>query len=237
MKDLIIYNLATCPERQHLLGDMIESIYEQADIINIALNRYDHIPKELDGRRKIHVMLDTKDVWAERGKFASVSRVNGYYFGVDDDIIYPDDYSRKMIEAIERYGRRVIVCVHGNIAKTPFTSFYKDCEKFLFHSSLLKDTAVHFPGTGTIAFHTDTIKLLIDQFKCPYMSDIWMGILTQEKRVPVIAIRRETGWLKPVFITGIYEKVEKSPQLREQQNSLIRRFLGIQFQGRYWRVW
>jgi hypothetical protein len=39
---------------------------------------------------------------------------------------------------------------------------------------MIRAKQVNILGTGTIAFHTDTIKLSIDDFKLPNMADIWL---------------------------------------------------------------
>ena len=37
---------------------------------------------------------------------------NAYAFSVDDDIVYPPDYVRRMVTKIEEYRRQAIVGVH-----------------------------------------------------------------------------------------------------------------------------
>jgi hypothetical protein len=225
MKDLIIANIATIPQRTACLEKAISTIIDQVDLLNISLDSYNSIPSSLQGHPKIYCSLDTKHRYAERGKFFWVNQVAGYYFTVDDDILYPTDYVTKMIEAIERYDRKAIITVHGNNIKHPFINYYKSMEPVLFRSELRQDTSVDFPGTGTMAFHTDTMKFSIKDFELPYMSDLWLGLLAKQNKVPVIAIQRDRGWLTPMFVPGIYEQGLKDPLLRKQQVDLIRRFI------------
>ncbi len=224
MNDLIIANMATCPERKHIVWNTIVSILKQVDILNISFNRFDFIPGLYDDYRKINRFLDM-DNMAERGKFLMVDKVKGYYLTIDDDIIYPDDYCVKMIDAVERYNRKSIITVHGNKIKQPFTDFYKDRDCFRHKESLASDTVVDFPGTGTVAFHTDTLKFSVEDFEHPYMSDIWLGLIARQRKIPVIAIARQQNWLKPVYVPGIFEKVSRDIELKNKQTALIKEFI------------
>jgi len=45
----------------------------------------------------------------------------------DDDLIYPKDYAKKMVEAIERYNRKAIVSFHGTVVnRLPIATYYQD---------------------------------------------------------------------------------------------------------------
>jgi hypothetical protein len=55
---------------------------------------------------------------------------------------------------------------------------------------------VQFGGTGVMAFHTDTIKFSIDEFKYPNMADIWVGLFAQRMKIPVLAIKHRKGWIR-----------------------------------------
>lgn len=50
----------------------------------------------------------------DNGKFYAVDKIDksSYVFTVDDDIIYPKDYVRRMITKVEEYGRKAVVGVH-----------------------------------------------------------------------------------------------------------------------------
>jgi len=227
---MVIANLATTFERQDLLRPVIDTIIRQVDRVNIWLNSYPTVPLWILGEEKVTWYIDAQNSQACRGKFAFLDGYKGYYFTIDDDIIYPQDYVVKMIEAVERYDRKAIVCVHADNVKQPFKNYYdpnsRDC--FLFRSAMREDTVIDFPGTGTMAFHTDTIKFSMHDFQWPFMSDIWMGIIARRNNVPVIAVKRQANWLQAIFTKGIFEKVMKDPELREQQTKLINEYLAME---------
>ena len=92
-----------------------------------------------------------------------------------------------------------MVGLHARTMKQAVKSFYRDKSK-IFHclSALKKDQVVHILGTGTTAFHTETIKVKIEDFEIPNMADIWFAILGQKQAVPFIAVSRKKRWLSLV---------------------------------------
>jgi len=60
-------------------------------------------------------------------------------------------------------------------------SFYNNCYRFSYKNPLPTDFFVNILGTGTTAFHTDTIKVSIKDFKKPNMADIRLGMLAQKQ--------------------------------------------------------
>lgn len=137
------------------------------------------------------------DFYGDAGKFEGLQKVEEkdfYYFSCDDDLVYSEEYFDHMIEAIERYDRKAVVCLHGStFAKFPIESYYKD--KYGPHCLHPQYSSVRvlFPGTGVTAFHSSLFtqeerKNFLENFPIPNMADIWMGILLQRKKIPAVAI-------------------------------------------------
>ena len=80
--DKRIFNVASY-KRGDTLIKTIESIYDQADIINISLNDYDEIPVELYDK-KLNIFL-TNNEKGDAYKFTNLLNSNGYFFTIDDD--------------------------------------------------------------------------------------------------------------------------------------------------------
>jgi hypothetical protein len=120
---------------------------------------------------------------------------SGFCFIIDDDIIYPKNYVKRMIRKIEKYKRRTIVCVHGCILKNKFESYPKSRQAFNYYSELKEDTKIDIVGAGTIAYHTDTLKLSMDDFETTGMSDIWISIKLRALKIKPVCISRKNNWL------------------------------------------
>lgn len=183
----ITANIATLPNREKLLKRTVKSLYDQVDKINIWLNDYNKVPgwcidAKIRTRRTANV--------GDQGKLLFLER--GYYFSCDDDLIYPPDY----VEHLKSKINNNIITVHGKNFAPPAKSYYHGalnkirCDELLTH-----DTKVQIPGTGVMAFHTDTIQFTAEDFKCKNMADIWVGIKANNLNIPVICIAHKANWL------------------------------------------
>lgn len=115
---------------------------------------------------------------------------------LDDDLFYPQDYVDKIVEKINHYQKNAFICVHANLLpKHKISSYYQDKLGIHFEKKLEEDTQVLIPGTGTLGFHTDNIKLSQSIFLVPNMTDIWLAIYAYENKIPIISIERQDNWL------------------------------------------
>jgi len=131
----------------------------------------------------------------DAGKFFNCDKIKGYRLICDDDIIYPSDYVRTMISAVERYKRKCIVGVHAIKLKDEVKDYYNDRWTFHMRDGLSSDRAVHLFGTNTVAYHTDTIELLPEHFPEANMADIWLYVQTQKQKVGCVTVAREDNWV------------------------------------------
>jgi len=210
MKDKVIYNIASY-KRADTLINTINSIYNQCDIINLTLNDYDEIPVELFDK-KINLFISDNDK-GDAYKFYNLINSEGYFFTIDDDLIYPENYSEYMIGKIEEYKRKSFITIHGrNFNNPPIKSYYSDKNQlFHFNQLLNKDTKVQFGGTGVMAFHTDLFKVNMDYFREPNMADVWVGKYAIENNIDIICVRHNSGFVTQQMINeSIYNNEYKS---------------------------
>ena len=94
----------------------------------------------------------------------------------------------RTISKIEKYNRNCVIGFHGSIIKDNFKNYYSSHSRNVlsFNKKIEKDMNVHILGTGTIGFHTSTIKVKFEYFKTPNMADIYFGIKGQEQKIPFI---------------------------------------------------
>ena len=197
--DPIFAFMASFPPRIKSLEQSVRSLVRQVDHLYIYLNGYDHIPKFLDDERitalPAHNLEDLRDV----GKTYHMSGApSGYYFTVDDDIFYPEDYCEKMVRSIERYNRDTVVGVHGVIFEIPFTKYFSpDRLVYHFRRKLDQDEFVNLLGTGTTAFHSSTIRL--NHTLMPKgMLDIGLAVTARRSGIPMVTLARDDMWLRPL---------------------------------------
>lgn len=184
--------LATIPGREEGLSAVLKSISPQVDEVYVYLNGFKEMPSCLLGYDNVFI-VEGPDV-GDRGKFISVDQFDGYYFAIDDDINYPGNYVRRLIDSIERYGRRAVVGWHGSQLKKGFSSYYEQSSRrvMTFGGRYDDDHRVHLLGTGCLAFHTDTIDIRYESFTRANMADIFFALVGQKQKVPfVLAAHRK----------------------------------------------
>jgi glycosyltransferase involved in cell wall biosynthesis len=198
--DKIIYNIASY-KRGDTLIKTIQSIYNQCDIINVTLNNYDEIPVELYDK-KINIFIGDNEK-GDAYKYYTLKDSEGYYFTVDDDLIYPENYSDYMIGKIEEYGRNSIITIHGRTFNNfPIKSYYSSPSNlYHFNQILDKDVKIQFGGTGVMAFHTDLFKVGMEYFREPNMADVWIGKFANENNIDVICVKHNSGFVTQQKIT------------------------------------
>jgi len=192
----IIAGMATIAGRLESMKEAVASLLPQVDKLYIMLNGYDKVPEFLK-HSKIQAFTDITNSLGDAGKFISLHE-KGYLLFCDDDIIYPADYARTMISAIEETDRKAIITIHGRQFKTfPVKSYYHDnsIRVSCLNTQPLKQY-LHVPGTGVTAFHSSAIKLGMNDFKSCNMADIWLGVAAQKQAVPIVSIPHQKGWIK-----------------------------------------
>lgn len=194
----ITVSMASFPPRRERMLRVVSSLLPQVDRLNIYLNDYEIVPKELEDSR-IHVVLskDGAGDLRDNGKFYFLSELDhGYHFTVDDDIIYPPDYIQKLILKIEQYDRRALVGVHGVLFDQPIQRFFVGRTVYGFYREQIRDAFVNLLGTGTLGYHTDTIRFQFDEFTARGMADVFAAIQAKRLGIPMICVKREKGWLE-----------------------------------------
>jgi hypothetical protein len=153
-----------------------------------------------------NVIIHRGEDYGCKGKFHQHWQ-NGYHLMIDDDIDYPIDYASKTVEHIERYERNAVIAYHGRTIKGKALSFHRDktySDYYHFNRKTPNDVFIHTLGTGVSAYHTDTLRLCRKQLRQAPNDDINLGILMQQKQVPIICPAKPAKWINP--IKGYTEK-------------------------------
>lgn len=209
-----IFNVASF-KRETTLLKTIDSIYNHADQINIALNLYEEIPYQLYDD-KINLII-TDNSKGDAFKFNFLEESDGYFFTIDDDLIYRNDYTDYMIERVENTQRKSVITLHGrSFDKFPILSYYKSATKRLrCLDEQLNDDFVQFGGTGVMCFHTDLFKLSMDYFLSPNMADIWIGKYCYENNLKIVCVKHPSGMVTQQKIyESIYDLESKNDQIQ-----------------------
>jgi len=197
--ETVTATMAAIPSRIDALKQVVASIINQVDSLEIYLNNLTYTPEFLT-HPKIKYYHSAEEIGdlGDAGKFYRAHEIKGYHLTIDDDLIYPKDYVKKCVEAVEMYGRKSLISFHGRkFIKKPAVSYYRSAEiKIGCLYSQPKDERIDVPGTGVMAYHTDTIQFAIKDFEASNMADIWAAKKAKALNVPIMAIKHKFGWIK-----------------------------------------
>ena len=201
-----IFNIASY-DRLATLKTTLMSIKDQADEINCVLNcTGERMEQRAFGFDKaMNEAIPHCKFWIEDNyfgdaeKFKTLRTASGYFFTIDDDLIYPADYAEKMIKAYEDLGGCSIVALHGrNFKSFPIFSYYTD--SFVAFRALDKvenAVQVQFAGTCTTMWHTDLLRFDYQKVCIyPNMADIWLAQEARKRDIDIVVLPHEADFLK-----------------------------------------
>ena len=192
---MITAQLASIPERIETLEKTVKSLRPHVNTVYVALNGYKDVPGFLLGDKNIiSILMD--NVLGDAGKFYDIEKRKGYILTCDDDIIYPPEYVSYMVNKVDEY--QCIVSLLGRVYGTrPIKSFRKGyTENYRCLGDVSEDVVVDLGGTGAMAFHTDHVKVTMDDFPKKNMADIWMAKLAHEQGVKIMAVKHRPKFVK-----------------------------------------
>lgn len=202
-----VFSLATTQNRKENLNLIIDVILKQSDLIFVNLIGYDEIP---DIVKNDKIIVNRFENTGSEIRFYNYNDIpdDSYYFTIDDDIYYPEDYSKTLIKNMEMYDNMVACCVHGsNIDKNLNGDFYKkNRQVYHFTEELSNNIEVMIPGVGTTCFYKMNMSIDIEKYKVRNMSDTYTGCFLANQNIKRVSISRSQNWLKPLneFNTRIY---------------------------------
>lgn len=200
--------MATYPKRYDSLREMLPTVLGQMDKIYIYCNEYSTEQfseltewiKKVGAGHIVSLILEDENVGNIRdmGKFYSACYHRGYVFLIDDDLMYPFDYSKKMCKNVDEL--KTICTVHGrNFKQLPVEDFYKNSQSFHYKISYSSPVNVSIAGTGTVCFHTNHFripKIMNADLKFySGIADIFFAIRARNDNKKITVIPRPANWI------------------------------------------
>lgn len=196
----LIAGMATIPSRLPSLPRVLDRLKKQFDSIYIYFNGHEEIPKCLIGDNVKYAWSKYHGDLAASGKFYFLDQCkqNDYYFTLDDDFLYPKDYSLKFLQAFEKYCSSTILCIHGSIFGDPLDWYFERTKVYGSKEKLVTDKFVNLVGTGTFACQPSVLNLEFCDFYPKVMCDLQVSVKARQLGVPAVSLAREAGWLRTV---------------------------------------
>lgn len=218
--------MASYPARRSGMLRVVEAMLPQCDKLYLYLNNYDDDVLDeiasIDGSDKVEAVLagtchkagvkrELRDL-RNNGKLYFVSKkdIPGYYFTVDDDILYPEDYVETMLAHLKAFDDKVIVTTHGcrymldnsnrvatSAGETLFVTYIGLCDpcgRYVF---------LHECGNGVSAWHPNRLASKANRFTPPDVDDVdprdgddaRMAVTAQYSHTPIVRIPTHSNWV------------------------------------------
>jgi hypothetical protein len=206
----IIISISSMNSRFENLINTLKSIDNQSDIINVYLNNYSekNINYLFNNYKSVN-FFPSQGIYGDlgdTGKFLFQNKKD-YYLTCDDDIIYPEFYSKKIIENINKYNS--IVGFHGSLISSD-EEYYSRKIKFHFNKELIHDKEVNILGTGVMGFDNSKYFFPFNTIKTKNMSDIYIAEYANNNNYKFICLSKNNGWIKPQNVSeSIYDSSNK----------------------------
>jgi len=195
---MIQASLASIPVRIESLKRTVRSLLPQVDKLGVYLNGYTGVPKFLRGDPRIDVARSqTHGDRGDAGKFFWAGAQDyDYHLTCDDDLVYPPDFAKRMVDGVERHRRLALIGLHGAMLRRNPEDYHGSRSK-VYHclGTVEGDRTVHVLGTGAMAWHR-SLGVPQDIFECPNMADLWLARWANGRGVPRIVLSHRKGWVR-----------------------------------------
>jgi len=175
----IVVAIATMPGREKFLAKTIKSLAGQCDQLRI----YDNGVRDVD--------------LTDNGKFYFLKEYTEpvYYLTCDDDIIYPPNYVKDMVKAIDR--TEGIVTHHGRILTRKNVSYYRGRHKtFRCNGWVNREKQIHVGGSGVMGWRTDQfnpVEIYASENK--RMSDLVVALKAAQSGVKITVLEHPVNYV------------------------------------------
>lgn len=183
----IIAGIATFDARLSFLEKAVASLRHQVD--------------------EIHVYNNSRNPdLTDNGKFYPLQQLTEpcYFFSCDDDIVYPRDYTAKMIAAIEQHNGQAIVTHHGRKLKGTDRNYYTGHYSYNCMRDVYGSIRIDVAGTGVTAFRTDVFNesnyLEILNSSDRRMSDVVFSLEAAKQQIPIYIQPHMQGYFQDLAV-------------------------------------
>lgn len=204
---MIIASMCTIPVRRESFDQVLQSIlFEQTlrvDRFHIWLNGYQQIPADLphDPRLILHLEPSNPGPTA-RYRSAIGLEDNSIFLTLDDDLIYPEDYVEKGVQALDMQDQPASVCFGGVILDWVVPNAELD---YRFHKIVITcdgrlDTNVSVPILmGGAGFHYAKNVQSVISTELPGFAtndDMMVSYNLNKQNIKIISITKPSNWIR-----------------------------------------
>jgi hypothetical protein len=223
-----VATIATQPSRHNTFARVLPVIAAQVDHVYVYLDDFDEVPVFLAEDPNVTVIRSQ-----DTGRFRAAGRFlflldlaePVVVISVDDDIHYPPDYVRRLVDALAEADGNAVVGVHGTRFSPPFRDYVRDARTVWFARRLWRGRSVDQLGAGTVAFRSDRLSFDVREWQAIRCDDIMLAGEAKKRGLPLLCIPRRRFWMRPIgeYQThSLWREIKQDPT---EETALMRALL------------
>lgn len=205
--------MATFPPRHANWRRVLDCIAPQVDRVSVVFNEMTALPDLLADYLNVEGIIPHKDL-KDTGKFLPQAAPDDWVFTIDDDILYPPDYVKRSITALESTKLvRVVGGYHGSIYTKPRYLRSRIIRRLLnrdpnyivnrrriygFSAELDQSLCVDQLGTGTVFMRGRDVPPFDVMQNAPQFVDVMAAHYWFQQGIQPICLAREKDWMRPM---------------------------------------
>ncbi len=228
----LIAGMATMPTRETTAPIALCSVASQFDRLFLVLNGFREIPGWAQIDNVVPILPEDGRDYGAAGKLLGLDKIEKgsrtLYFCVDDDILYPRDFAKRVADLAMKK-RNAIVGVHGSIIQRPFLAWKHDREVFWLRRRLWRARQVDVVATCGCAFFTDALVINHSKWPEQYKNavDLYLAIQARQQGVDAWIVSRKNDWmteLESMQADSIYASLLNDDSVH---NRLVMQYLAV----------
>lgn len=197
-------SLAAWPDRIGSLAQAVGSLLDQADTLNVFLNRFDHVPVFLDHEKIFLTRSEDFGDLGECGKYYWCDDLRGFMVFCSDHLRYPGNFIKILKERSALCQNKSIVAAGGYRIHEPFRNYSSSLEFFSECSDVEEGMELPVLSDHALAFYSSALHLSRHHFYQPELSHFWLAISAREQQVPMNLIPHPERWIQETGTPAMY---------------------------------
>ena len=190
--------MATMPSRLETVEIAIGSLINQVDRFYLFLDHFEKTPGFANHEKIVVLTSEEHGDVRSAGKLLALEMDHqaDIYMTVDDDILYPKNFTTRVTKALKKYDYEAVIGLHGCILHESIESYRKDRTVIQLGNRLRRDQKVDVIGSGAMAFSPKKLRFDVKQWRHINTTDLQFALEAKRRGLPLYSIARKRDWAR-----------------------------------------